>query len=54
MTVKMITHYMDEAVHTDRRIVMESGKILLDGSPADVFKQKGHHKKNRPNAAGGL
>lgn len=40
MTVIMITHYMDEAVHTDRCIVMESGKILLDGSPADVFKQK--------------
>ena len=40
MTVVMITHYMDEAVHTDRCIVMESGKILLDGVPEYVFRQK--------------
>ena len=37
MTVVMITHYMDEAVDTDRCIVMESGKIILDGKPSEVF-----------------
>ena len=45
MTVVMITHYMDEAVDTDRCIVMESGKILLDGSPKKVFAQREIIKK---------
>lgn len=40
MTVVMITHYMDEAVDTDRCIVMESGKIILDGKPSEVFAKR--------------
>ena len=40
MTVVMITHYMDEAVDTDRCIVMESGKIFLDGKPSEVFAKR--------------
>ena len=40
MTVVMITHYMDEAVGTDRCIVMESGKIILDGKPSEVFAKR--------------
>lgn len=40
MTVIMITHYMDEAVDTDRCIVMESGKIILDGKPSEVFAKR--------------
>lgn len=38
MAVVFITHYMDEATMADRVIVMEEGKILLDGKPADVFR----------------
>lgn len=37
MTVVFITHYMDEAVEADRVIVMDDGKIVLDGNPRDVF-----------------
>ncbi len=37
MTVIFITHYMDEAVEADRVIVMDDGKIVLDGNPRDVF-----------------
>ena len=37
ITVVLITHYMDEAVQCDRVVVMEDGKILLDGLPKSVF-----------------
>ncbi len=36
-TVVLITHYMDEAVRADRVIVMNSGRIVLDGTPGEVF-----------------
>lgn len=37
ITVIFITHYMDEAVKADRVIVMDKGKIILDGKPKEVF-----------------
>ncbi|MBR3844473.1 MAG: energy-coupling factor transporter ATPase [Clostridia bacterium] len=40
MTVVLITHYMEEAALADRCIVMEKGKILLDGTPGEVFSQR--------------
>lgn len=39
MTVVHITHYMDEALDADRLIVMNDGKVVLDGKPADVFAE---------------
>ena len=36
-TVVLITHYMDEAVKADRVIVMNSGNVVLDGTPREVF-----------------
>ena len=39
ITVVLITHYMDEAVQCDRVVVVDSGSILLDGSPREVFSQ---------------
>lgn len=38
-TVITITHYMDEAVRADRVIVINDGKIILDGTPAKIFAQ---------------
>lgn len=38
ITVVLITHYMDEAAEADRTIVMDSGEIVLDGTPREVFK----------------
>lgn len=38
-TVITITHYMDEAVRADRVIVINDGKIILDGTPAKIFSQ---------------
>jgi energy-coupling factor transport system ATP-binding protein len=40
MTVVIVTHYMEEAAVADRCIVMEKGKVLLDGTPSEVFSQR--------------
>lgn len=39
ITVILITHYMDEAVMADRLVVMDSGKIITEGCPRDVFSK---------------
>ncbi len=39
MTVVLITHYMDEAVRADRVIILDSGRIALEGTPKEVFPQ---------------
>ncbi len=39
ITIILITHYMDEAAGADRVVVMDKGKILLDGTPREVFSQ---------------
>ena len=37
ITVILITHHMSEAIRAERVIVMDQGKILLDGTPKEVF-----------------
>ena len=39
ITVILITHFMEEAVCAERVIVMDKGKVLLDGTPNAVFRQ---------------
>ena len=39
ITVVLITHHMDEAMDADRLIVMNDGKLVMDGTPAQVFTQ---------------
>ncbi len=39
ITVVLITHFMSEAVQGDRVIVMEGGRIVMDGPPRKVFCQ---------------
>ena len=39
VTVILITHYMDEVVHADKVYVMDDGKIVLSGTPREVFSQ---------------
>lgn len=38
ITIILITHYMDEAVKADRVVVMDGGRIAIDGTPKEVFK----------------
>ena len=40
MTVILITHHMNEAEYADRVIVMNRGKIAMDGTPREVFAKK--------------
>ena len=39
ITVILITHHMNEAVAADRIIIMNDGKIELEGTPKEIFKQ---------------
>lgn len=39
ITVLHITHYMNEAMHADRVVVMDQGKVFMDGTPEEVFSQ---------------
>lgn len=40
ITVVLITHFMEEAALADRVIIMDEGKIKLDGSPSSVFAKR--------------
>ena len=39
VTVIAITHYMEEAVRADRLVIMENGRIVLEGTPRAIFAQ---------------
>ena len=47
ITIILITHYMEEAVYSDRIFVMEDGEIVMQGTPKEIFSQverlKEHH-----------
>lgn len=40
ITIVLITHFMDEVVYSDKVVLMDQGKILLEGSPKVVFSKK--------------
>ncbi len=37
ITILLITHFMEEAARADRVIIMEKGRIVMDGQPKQVF-----------------
>ena len=39
ITVILITHYMEEVIDADRVIVMDDGRIVMDGTPREIFSQ---------------
>lgn len=39
VTIILITHHMEEALEADRIFVMKEGKILIQGTPVEVFSQ---------------
>ncbi len=47
VTIVLITHYMEETVDADRIIVMDQGKIVMDGTPRQVFTEVESLKKIR-------
>ncbi len=36
----LITHYMEEAVEADRILVMDGGRLVMDGTPGEIFSQR--------------
>lgn len=47
VTIIMITHYMEEVVDADYVYVMEKGKIVMDGTPRDIFSRVDELKEHR-------
>lgn len=39
VTVILITHYMEEVIYADRVYVMDEGKVVMQGTPRQVFSQ---------------
>ena len=47
VTVILITHYMEEVVHADKVIVMDSGQVVMEGTPRDIFSRVEELKEYR-------
>ena len=47
ITVILITHYMEEVIDADRVVVMDEGRVVMDGTPREIFSQVGELKKYR-------
>ncbi|MCC8138763.1 MAG: energy-coupling factor transporter ATPase [Lachnospiraceae bacterium] len=47
ITVILITHYMEEVIEADRIFVMDAGKVVMQGSPREVFSRVEELKKLR-------
>lgn len=50
ITIILITHYMEEAVQADYIYVMNKGKVSLEGTPGEVFKEEGKLEECRLTA----
>lgn len=47
ISIILITHYMEETVDADRLLLMDAGKLVLDGSPREVFSDVARLKSYR-------
>ena len=47
VTIILITHYMEEVVGADKVIVMDKGKVVMQGTPREIFSQVGKLKEYR-------
>lgn len=47
VTVLLITHYMDEVIYADKVIVMDEGKVVMQGTPKEVFSRVDELKARR-------
>ena len=39
VTVILITHYMEETIYADRVFVMDSGNVVMEGTPREIFSR---------------
>lgn len=47
VTIILITHYMEEVIGVDRVFVMDAGKIMMEGTPRQIFSNVEHLKELR-------
>ena len=47
VTIILITHYMEEVVGADYVYVMEKGKVVMDGTPREIFSRVDELKEHR-------
>ena len=47
VTVILITHYMEEVIHANKVYVMDSGNVVMQGTPREIFSQVETLKKYR-------
>ena len=47
ITILLITHYMEEVIDADRVIVMDGGKVVMDGTPKEIFSRVDELKSYR-------
>lgn len=47
VTIILITHYMEEVIDADHVIVMDQGKVLMQGTPKEVFSRVEELKAHR-------
>ena len=47
VTIILITHYMEEVIDADRVFVMDAGKIMMEGTPRQIFSNVEHLKQLR-------
>ncbi len=47
ITIILITHNMEEAVYADKIYVMNEGRIVMDGTPREIFSQVDKLRENR-------
>lgn len=40
ITILLITHFMEEAARADRVVIMDRGKVMMDGTPSQVFARE--------------
>lgn len=50
VTVILITHYMEEVVDADKIFVMDHGKVVMEGSPKEIFSKVDELKSYRLDA----
>ncbi len=46
ITVVLITHFMSEAMLANRVLVMDEGKVVMEGKPREVFSQAGRLRRH--------
>ena len=47
ITILLITHYMEEVIEADHVFVMDSGKVVMQGTPKEIFSEVEELKKLR-------